>query len=118
MFSFIQLIAKVYLHYKHIDWAAEELRKVVSSSPSTSWTSNVKPPDTEAMLLLAGKKDVFFFSGSLHRQPSVPFAGCSVLSTTAFIFCTARLHHVISLKYCLDKYVDSSRIEREERLFQ
>jgi hypothetical protein len=52
-----KLVAKIYLHYKHIDWAAIELRKTVGTMTSTAWTASAKPPDTEAMLLLAECND-------------------------------------------------------------
>ena len=50
-----------------------------------------------------------------YARPSTPTATCTtrpvcpVMSIIAFNICTARSHHVISLKYCFDKYVDSSR---------
>lgn len=52
-----KFVAKIYLHYKHIDWAAIELRKIVGPIASTAWTASAKRPDTEAMLLLAECND-------------------------------------------------------------
>lgn len=48
----LQLIGKIYLHYKHIDWAAVSLEKSVI--PYLSDPESGAIPDTEAMLLLAG----------------------------------------------------------------
>ncbi len=47
-------------------------------------------------------RQTFYTDCHLYHSPR-----CSVLSITVFIICTARSHHVISLKYCFDKYVDS-----------
>ena len=57
MFSFIQLIAKVYLHYKHVNWAAEQLKKSVGPAQTSAWVTSRTKPDTESMLLLAGEGD-------------------------------------------------------------
>ena len=48
----LQLIGKIYLHYKHIDWAAVALEKSVI--PYLSAPESSVKPDAETMLLLAG----------------------------------------------------------------
>jgi hypothetical protein len=54
------MVAKIYMFYQHVDWAAEELRKIVSPIPETALIIRAqnkagKPIDTEAMILLSGK---------------------------------------------------------------
>ena len=60
------------MHYKHLDWAAVELRKIVSVTPSSSWESATSTPDVEAMLLLAGSQYamLYVFSRDIFHKYS------------------------------------------------